>query len=267
MADILQLVLVHYECPICNEYAYPPIRQCKIGHVICSSCFDKIALCPTCRREKSNQRSRLLEELHGDVIFPCKYNQEGCRKFDTGKKMLLHQKICIFETKSCPLNVAKTCYWTGADHNMVPHCFDSHPQMTRRGTYNRFRIEHVKDITDKTEIFTIIQAHERGFKLCRCLYKDGHMSWRVLFVSEFVNKYRFEFRIKFEGDEDVCLKLVPTHEQSKEGNIFEGKGHRILDADIIKNLCESNGGCLEYTVGVIDTKLDRIVNDILTWDV
>ncbi|KAL3271634.1 hypothetical protein HHI36_022108 [Cryptolaemus montrouzieri] len=262
MADILECALHHYECPICKEYASPPIRQCEIGHVICNDCFDEILLCPTCRGRKSYYRSRFLEKLHSRVIFPCKYREEGCSRFDRGREILQHQITCVFETKNCPLNVAVTCHWTGAEQNIIPHCLSLHPQMTRKGFSNTFTMENMKDIKDLTEIYTIIQAHGRGFKLCRCLYEDGHMSWRVLFVSEYEERYRYDFRIEFKGDEKVSLKLLGTFERNDECDIFKGEGHQILDSATIKKLYENNGGSLEYTVTIIDTSLENVLNDI-----
>ena len=38
-----------FECPVCFDYALPPIMQCQSGHIVCSNCRPKLPQCPTCR--------------------------------------------------------------------------------------------------------------------------------------------------------------------------------------------------------------------------
>lgn len=38
-----------FECPVCFEITLPPIMQCQVGHLVCSSCRPKLSCCPTCR--------------------------------------------------------------------------------------------------------------------------------------------------------------------------------------------------------------------------
>lgn len=38
-----------FECPVCMDYALPPIMQCQSGHIVCASCRSKLSSCPTCR--------------------------------------------------------------------------------------------------------------------------------------------------------------------------------------------------------------------------
>ena len=38
-----------FECPVCFDYALPPIMQCQSGHIVCSNFRPKLTLCPTCR--------------------------------------------------------------------------------------------------------------------------------------------------------------------------------------------------------------------------
>ena len=37
------------QCPVCRDYALPPILQCQAGHLVCSSCRPRLSCCPTCR--------------------------------------------------------------------------------------------------------------------------------------------------------------------------------------------------------------------------
>ena len=38
-----------FECPVCFDYALPPITQCQSGHIVCQACKQKLNMCPTCR--------------------------------------------------------------------------------------------------------------------------------------------------------------------------------------------------------------------------
>lgn len=38
-----------FECPVCMDFALPPILQCQSGHIVCASCRSKLSSCPTCR--------------------------------------------------------------------------------------------------------------------------------------------------------------------------------------------------------------------------
>ena len=46
-------ILSLLECPVCYDYITPPIKQCIKGHLVCSSCYQKLTNCPTCREELS----------------------------------------------------------------------------------------------------------------------------------------------------------------------------------------------------------------------
>nr|XP_037291377.1 E3 ubiquitin-protein ligase Siah1-like [Rhipicephalus microplus] len=66
------------ECPICRNYALPPIMQCENGHHLCAPCRKNVAMCPVCRAPKGNNRNLALEKLAESTLFPCKYRSKGC---------------------------------------------------------------------------------------------------------------------------------------------------------------------------------------------
>jgi hypothetical protein len=45
-----------FECPVCFDYALPPILQCQSGHIVCSQCRQKLSSCPTCRGPLGKRR-------------------------------------------------------------------------------------------------------------------------------------------------------------------------------------------------------------------
>ncbi|XP_075724223.1 uncharacterized protein LOC119183261 isoform X2 [Rhipicephalus microplus] len=66
------------ECPVCGNYALPPIMQCENGHHLCAPCRKNVAMCPVCRAPKGNNRNLALEKLAESTLFPCKYRSKGC---------------------------------------------------------------------------------------------------------------------------------------------------------------------------------------------
>lgn len=38
-----------FECPVCFDFALPPIMQCQSGHIVCAACRAKLTTCPNCR--------------------------------------------------------------------------------------------------------------------------------------------------------------------------------------------------------------------------
>ncbi|KAL3208770.1 hypothetical protein MRX96_052465 [Rhipicephalus microplus] len=66
------------ECPVCRNYALPPIMQCENGHHLCAPCRKNVAMCPVCRAPKGNNRNLALEKLAEYTLFPCKYRSKGC---------------------------------------------------------------------------------------------------------------------------------------------------------------------------------------------
>lgn len=45
----MRSILYLLECPICLNYALPPVMQCSNGHVVCKKCHDKLENCHSCR--------------------------------------------------------------------------------------------------------------------------------------------------------------------------------------------------------------------------
>merc|ERR1712233_235883 len=72
------------ECPICMEVMAPPSRiwQCKVGHVICEPCKDKVkkqtstttpvSICPTCKTAPFIGRNLALERISRSLFATVK---------------------------------------------------------------------------------------------------------------------------------------------------------------------------------------------------
>jgi len=92
-----------FECPVCFDYVLPPIIQCQNGHLVCSSCRQKITCCPTCRVPISNNiRNLQMEKLAPTLLFPCKYSSAGCTQNLLYSDKPEHEDSCEFKPYSCP---------------------------------------------------------------------------------------------------------------------------------------------------------------------
>ncbi len=102
-----------FECPVCFDYALPPILQCQSGHIVCSQCRQKLSSCPTCRGPlgkiykmklkkfkcnilPGNIRNLGMEKVADTILFPCKYQTNGCLLNLVHKHKLEHEDCCDF---------------------------------------------------------------------------------------------------------------------------------------------------------------------------
>ena len=89
-----------FECPVCFDYALPPILQCQSGHIVCSQCRMKLSSCPTCRGPLGNIRNLGMEKVADTILFPCKYQNNGCTLTLIHKTKLEHEDSCDFRPVS-----------------------------------------------------------------------------------------------------------------------------------------------------------------------
>ena len=85
-----------FECPVCFDYALPPILQCQSGHFVCGQCRQKLSSCPTCRGPLGNIRNLGMEKVADTILFPCKYQNNGCQLSLIHKNKLEHEDSCDF---------------------------------------------------------------------------------------------------------------------------------------------------------------------------
>ena len=64
-ADTLSKLIKKYRCPNCEKFKgklkYHLLLNC--GHIICSSCFDKVKKCPKCNQ-------KIIKEKEGEDYIP-----------------------------------------------------------------------------------------------------------------------------------------------------------------------------------------------------
>lgn len=118
-----------FECPVCFDYALPPILQCQSGHIVCSACRPKLQCCPTCRGPLGNIRNLAMEKVASTVMFPCKYASSGCSVTLLHHDKTDHEETCEFRPYSCPCPGA-SCKWQGGLEQVMLHLMTAHKSIT-----------------------------------------------------------------------------------------------------------------------------------------
>ncbi|XP_017043115.1 probable E3 ubiquitin-protein ligase sinah [Drosophila ficusphila] len=122
MDDFLVSLL---ECPVCFGYMMPPIMQCALGHLLCSSCRRKVTLCPVCRVSLTNIRSLAMEKVASKLVFPCMHSAFGCRARLSYADKQIHEEDCDWRPYFCPYPDDK-CIWQGPLKDVYQHLISSH---------------------------------------------------------------------------------------------------------------------------------------------
>ncbi|RUS89919.1 hypothetical protein EGW08_002360 [Elysia chlorotica] len=118
-----------FECPVCFDYALPPIMQCQSGHIVCQSCRQKLNMCPTCRGPLGNIRNLAMEKVAASVPFPCRYSNNGCPLTLLHTEKSEHEDTCEHRPYTCPCPGA-SCKWQGSLEQVMPHLMQSHKSIT-----------------------------------------------------------------------------------------------------------------------------------------
>lgn len=118
-----------FECPVCADFALPPILQCQNGHIVCAACRPRLQCCPTCRGPLGNIRNLAMEKVASAVLFPCRYASSGCTASLPHTEKTEHEEACELRPYACPCPGA-ACKWEGALEHVMPHLAQQHKSIT-----------------------------------------------------------------------------------------------------------------------------------------
>jgi len=132
MDPVLQGLLEELECPVCREYVVPTIAMCVSGHSICTTCRYKMYRCPVCTKTFSNSRNYALENKVGRMMYPCKYQEEGCKESLTLQQRTAHHAECPHQTHKCPFSILDRdpCRWKGSPATLLNHLETNHTSLS-----------------------------------------------------------------------------------------------------------------------------------------
>ena len=243
MNPVLLGLLEELECPVCREYVVPPIAMCVSGHSICTTCRNKMYRCPVCTKAFSNSRNYALENIAGRMMYPCKYQEEGCKESLTLQQRAAHHAECPHQTHKCPFSLLHRdpCRWKGSPATLVNHIKNNHSDLCSALQAGKF----------KRRLWDI----ENGPFWCRAMFamnevffwytavKDRHVYSSVFYVGPAVNASSYKYRITL-NKEDKFGTAVACHVTSSY--------HKSID-EVFRN-CECVVFHREFVKKCMDTK-------------
>ncbi|KAL6502549.1 E3 ubiquitin-protein ligase siah2 [Orobanche hederae] len=124
------------DCMICSNLLSPPVFQCEMGHVACSSCCCELkGICLCCMPIGiNNNRCRGLEKFIESISsISCKNAVSGCTKTVPYNNKRKHELSCPHATCFCP---HPSCSFAGSFKSLYIHFGIKHTASTTRFTYD-----------------------------------------------------------------------------------------------------------------------------------
>ena len=204
----------YLHCPICMEFfGSRIIYQCNEGHVICINCLyrvksttpDRIKLCPTCRIQFKDNRSRnrVLEYISKQHPFKCHFR--NCNIVLPYGDIEIHEMKCDYAYNTCGVD---ECDWQGHHHEIEAHCTEKHAHLFHRmdADASDFRFHKMGDLKG------------RGTYALLCMGKVYFLEWDAkdetisFMFSSFVNEpKKFQLKVVDEYD-DTTYSIHSTTE-------------------------------------------------------
>lgn len=242
-----------FECPICFDYATPPIYQCQNGHLVCQGCSSKITHCPTCRVliSKPSIRNLQLDRLANTFQFPCKYNFNGCQWKSYWFKKREHEENCDFISYSCPCP-GTACKWTGLLSEVMPHLSEHHKSITTLSGEDIVFL--ATDINLKGAVdWVMIQScfnHHFLLVLEKQELKSGHQQFFavVQLIGSQKEAQQFKYKLELSSGSSGDIRRLQ----------WEARPHSILDGI---QAAMSNHDCLVFDARVAKHFLSHIQKD------
>jgi len=201
MNPVLQGLLEELECPVCREYVVAPIAMCVSGHSVCTTCRYKMYRCPVCTKPFSISRNYALENIAGKMMYPCKYQEEGCNESLTLQQRAAHHAECSHQTHKCPFSLLdkEPCRWEGSPATIVNHIKNNHSDLCSSLQVGRFK-RRLWDIDTGPFWCRAMFAMDEVFFWYTAL-KDSHVYSSVFYVGPAVNASSYKYRITVSKDD------------------------------------------------------------------
>ncbi|XP_048566701.1 putative E3 ubiquitin-protein ligase SINA-like 6 [Triticum urartu] len=120
------IALEALDCTVCYHPLRPPVFQCAVGHVICSSCHDKLKnknKCHACATTGGYNRCIAIDHILESVQAPCSNSIYGCTVKTRYLERQEHEKSCALAPCFCP---EAGCGFAGLTTQLLHHLTDDH---------------------------------------------------------------------------------------------------------------------------------------------
>ncbi|CAL4957871.1 unnamed protein product [Urochloa decumbens] len=133
------------DCPVCFEPLRPPIFQCAVGHLICSSCFGKLLnpkKCHHCCCTSGYNRCHGIEKIIGSIQVPCSNTRYGCSMKTNYYERGDHETTCPHAPCFCP---DTGCSFSGSTGMLQEHFIDEHKWPSTKFRYGWCFYTNIKE--------------------------------------------------------------------------------------------------------------------------
>lgn len=211
---------------------FGPKFQCQTGHVICSSCLDKLVKkneCPTCRSYVGNNRNIAIEKVLQSIAVTCKNSEYGCEEKTSLDKIHDHEKKCEHVPCSCPL---ANCNFLGSSTKLYQHFTAEHSKSVVQFQYDKYFKVSLK----AKEKFLGLQE-EKDDSVLFVLHNTSEKSGRSLSINCICSKYvRKRYKIRASFGSEYSLKSGAITSSSKRCTDYSSLGNlRVPLAFFAKN--------------------------------
>ncbi|KAK5639294.1 hypothetical protein RI129_011786 [Pyrocoelia pectoralis] len=245
-----------FECPVCFEIVLPPIMQCHVGHLVCSSCRPKLSCCPTCRGTLGNIRNLAMEKVANNLMFPCKHKQTGCRVSLGLNEKAEHEEICEYRPYSCPCPGA-SCSWQGQLEKVMGHLQHVHKNIT---TLNGEDIVFLAtDINLPGAVDWVMMQSCFGQHFMLVLEKqekcDGHTQFFAIvqLIGSRKQAEHFAYRLELNGNRRrLTWEAMPRSSHEGVASAIMGSDCLVFDTSIAQLFADNNGNLgINVTISVV----------------
>jgi len=251
-------LLKELDCPVCTEYMASPIKMCENGHSICGDCKERLTVCPTCRGTFVNVRNITLENLAAAAIYPCKYQDAGCKENFTLDERNKHLSVCLYQSRKCPVSVilGVDCSWTGDLFHMLVHIRAEHANVIAKvpGHFNVIML----DLVRQRVYFQMLLVLGSFFWLI-CCSENKEFKFTVLHVHFKEGSEAFKYGIKIGNSEEyIAVTRKCQSYLHVDLKALERKNSVVISYDTVLDFVNESG-CLSCEIEIRREKLNGFV--------
>lgn len=146
------------DCSNCFQLLTIPLFQCDNGHIVCSTCCDKLGnKCQKCSLHISSKRCKAIENILQSMDKSCLNEKHGCTETISYNRNRKHEEECIHEPCYCPLS--------GCDFVASSEVLSSHFSHKHGDSQNKFSYGHSFVVSLNSNDETIVLQEENDGKL------------------------------------------------------------------------------------------------------
>ncbi|KAL5102090.1 hypothetical protein RYX36_006417 [Vicia faba] len=145
-----------FDCCICFQPLSTPVFLCGNGHIVCSTCCDKLGkVCDKCSNRIGLKSFRAFDNLLQSIKMSCSNEKHGCKKTISFSDKRKHEDECIYEPCYCPFS---GCEFVASSESLSNHFSHKHGDSLIKFSYGHSFIVSLKS----NDEVTVLQEKTNG---------------------------------------------------------------------------------------------------------